>query len=178
MFMKSTAATIVSFLVVTSSALAACVENGTPQRLVFTIEDRGSDTRIAAWLEPDGSLCMPTTQGAVFTAFESQESVEGCPRLSGPNDWDRLEHFLPTDSCRWASHGDQSADTMDGSAARTRALAHSSAAGCTRPRVRPNRACLTIGHRFPSLSGFWPSVFWLVRLFARQAFGLQLSCEA
>lgn len=83
---------------------AACVENGTQEPLFFSIEDRSGPARIGAMLAPDAVLCLPDTPRAIFTAFASDSSVEGCPRLSGPDGRDRLLHFLPTDSCRWASH--------------------------------------------------------------------------
>lgn len=95
-----------STVVLTSPAAAACVENGTEDTLYFTIESRIDDTRVGATLEPDSELCLPDTPSAIFTAFASETSVEGCPRLSGPEARDRLLHFLPTDSCRWASHGE------------------------------------------------------------------------
>lgn len=87
-------------------AAAACVENGTSDTLYFTIEPRTGDARIGAALDPGAELCMPDTPSAIFTAFASETSFEGCPRLSGPDGRDRLMHFLPTDSCRWASHGE------------------------------------------------------------------------
>ncbi len=87
-------------------AAAACVENGTSETLYFTIESRTGDARIGAALDPGAELCMPDTSSAIFTALSSGTSVEGCPRLSGPDGRDRLMHFLPTDSCRWASHGE------------------------------------------------------------------------
>lgn len=85
--------------------IAACVENGTDEALYFTIESRTGEERIGASLAPGKALCLPGAEQAVFTAFASVHSVEGCPRVSGPDGRDRLEHFLPTDSCRWASHG-------------------------------------------------------------------------
>lgn len=87
-------------------AAAACVENGTQVSLYFTIESRTDETRSGAILAPGAELCLSNAPAAVFTAFASETSVEGCPRLSGPDGWDRLEHFLPVDSCRWASHGE------------------------------------------------------------------------
>ncbi len=87
-------------------ASAACVENGTDEPLYFTVESRVDESRIGAMLEPGSELCLPEATSAVFTAFASETSVEGCPRLSGSNGRDRLVHFLPTDSCRWASHGE------------------------------------------------------------------------
>lgn len=88
------------------TATAACVKNGTEQPLFFTIESRTGETRIGASLEPGAELCLPDTPSALFTAFASETSVEGCPRLSGPDGRDQLVSFLPTDSCRWASHGE------------------------------------------------------------------------
>ncbi len=85
-------------------AAAACVENGTQETLFFTIEARNGPARIGANLTPGAELCLPDSGRVVFTAFASDTSVEGCPRLSGPEGRDRLLHFLPTDSCRWASH--------------------------------------------------------------------------
>jgi len=95
-----------SAIILTGPATAACVENGTEEILFFTIESRIDDTRVGATLEPGSELCLPDTPSAIFTAFASETSVEGCPRLSGPEARDRLVHFLPTDSCRWASHGE------------------------------------------------------------------------
>ncbi len=83
---------------------AACVENGTEEPLYFTIESRTGEAHIGAALVPGAELCMPDTSSAIFTAFASETSMEGCPRLSGRDGRDRLLHFLPTDSCRWASH--------------------------------------------------------------------------
>jgi len=85
---------------------AACVANGTNEVLFFTIESRIGDARTGAALAPGSELCLADTPAAIFTAFASETSVEGCPRLSGPDGRDRLMHFLPTDSCRWASHGE------------------------------------------------------------------------
>lgn len=90
----------------TGPVAAACVANGTSETLFFTIESRTGDARKGAALAPGAELCMPGTPSAIFTAFASGTSVEGCPRLSGPDGHDRLLHFLPTDSCRWASHGE------------------------------------------------------------------------
>lgn len=87
------------------TADAACVENATDRTLFFTIEARAMGLRRGAWLEPGGVLCLPAAQHAVFTAFASDTSVEGCPRLAGADGKDRLLAFLPTDACRWASHG-------------------------------------------------------------------------
>lgn len=93
-------------LLTASPAAAACVKNGTEEPLYFTIESRIDATRIGATLDPGSELCLPDATSAIFTAFASVTSVEGCPRLSGPNGRDRLVDFLPTDSCRWASHGE------------------------------------------------------------------------
>lgn len=95
---------MIPFLLTGFPATAACVENGTDQRLYFTIEARSGDARTGASLRPGQELCLPGASDTVFTAFASDTSVEGCPRLSGSDGWDRLVHFLPTDSCRWASH--------------------------------------------------------------------------
>ncbi|MBE0414543.1 hypothetical protein [Yoonia sp.] len=87
-------------------AVAACVVNGTTETLYFTIESRdGSLARTGATLPPGAELCLPAAPSAVFTAFASESSMEGCPRMSGPDRRDRLVHFLATDACRWASHG-------------------------------------------------------------------------
>jgi hypothetical protein len=93
-------------ILLAGGASAACVENGTDEPLYFTVESRIDELRIGAMLEPGSELCLPEATSAVFTAFASETSVEGCPRLSGSNGRDRLVHFLPTDSCRWASHGE------------------------------------------------------------------------
>jgi len=87
-------------------AAAACVANGTDEPLYFTIASRTGEARVGATLAPGAELCLPDAPSAIFTAFASATSVEGCPRLSGPDGRDRLLHFLPTDSCRWASHGE------------------------------------------------------------------------
>jgi hypothetical protein len=97
---------LVPAFVLPGSASAACVENGTDEPRYFTVESRIDESRIGAMLEPGSQLCLPEAPSAVFTAFAYSTSVEGCPRLSGPNGRDRLVHFLPTDSCRWASHGE------------------------------------------------------------------------
>ncbi len=93
-------------MLVAGPAVSACVENGTDRRLYFTVESRADDRRIGAQLDPGGELCLPGASPAIFTAFATVTSVEGCPRISGPDGRDRLLHFLPTDSCRWASHGE------------------------------------------------------------------------
>lgn len=85
---------------------AACVVNGTGDPLYFTVESRTDAARIGATLVPGAELRLPDTPSAIFTAFASETSVEGCPRLSGREGRDRLLHFLPIDSCRWASHGE------------------------------------------------------------------------
>lgn len=89
-----------------AAADAGCVENGTDQTLFFTIEARDTGVRRADWLMPEATLCLPGGEGMIFTAFASDTSVEGCPRISGPDGGDRLVQFVPTDSCRWASHGE------------------------------------------------------------------------
>lgn len=84
---------------------AACVENGTSAPLYFTINSRTGEARFEAALVPGSELCLSGAPSAIFTALASMTSVGGCPRLSGPDGHDRLLHFLPTNSCRWASHG-------------------------------------------------------------------------
>ncbi len=93
------------FFASTQIVHAVCVENGTEQRLFFTIESRPAGLRQTGWLKPDKKLCLPEASGAVFTTFASEVSVEGCPRLSGTGGTERLIAFLPADACRWASHG-------------------------------------------------------------------------
>lgn len=83
---------------------AACVENATSEDHYFTIESRIDKARIGAYLAPGAELCLPDTSSAVFRAFASETSAEGCSRLSGPDGRDRLLQFLPPDNCRWASH--------------------------------------------------------------------------
>lgn len=80
----------------------SCVENGTDQRLFFTVENRERHQRVVAWLEPGKALCLPRSDRAIFTAFASDRAEEGCPRIAQGGD--RLTHFVATDSCRWASH--------------------------------------------------------------------------
>jgi len=87
------------------AAPAACVENGTGEPLYFTVQSRTGGARIGATLPPGAELCLSEAHPAIFTAFASATSVAGCPRLSGADGRDTLLHFLPTDSCRWASHG-------------------------------------------------------------------------
>lgn len=91
---------------VAGPAAAACVENGTDESLFFTIESRADAARTSATLAPGDRLCLRDTTSAIFTAFATHTSVEGCPRLSGPDGQDRLVQFVPTDSCRWGSHGE------------------------------------------------------------------------
>jgi hypothetical protein len=93
-------------ILVAGPAVSACVANGTGETLFFTIETSNVGERIGAVLGPGDKLCLPGAHTAVFTAFAARKSVEGCPRLSGPDGRERLLHFLPTDSCRWASHGE------------------------------------------------------------------------
>lgn len=83
----------------------ACVENGTDQRLFFTVEGRTpEEARVAAWLDPGKALCLPRSRSAIFTAFASDDAEEGCPRVAAAGGRDRLTQFVATDSCRWASH--------------------------------------------------------------------------
>lgn len=87
-------------------AAAACVENGTNERLFFTIVTRIGEGRAGDTLAPGAELCLADTSLAIFRAFASDTSVEGCSRPSGPDGRDRLLHFQPADNCRWASHGE------------------------------------------------------------------------
>lgn len=84
---------------------AACVENGTDEPLYFTIESRADEGRSGSALVPGAELCLTGAPSAIFRAFASRASVEGCARLSGADGRDRLLRFQPADSCRWASHG-------------------------------------------------------------------------
>lgn len=91
-------------ILLAGSAAAVCVENGTDAPLYFTSESRNDAARIGAVLDAGAELCLPNTASAVFTAFASETSVEGCPWLSRTQGRDRLVHCLPTYGCRWASH--------------------------------------------------------------------------
>lgn len=87
-------------------AAAACVENGVDQRLFFTVEARDDGLRETGWLDQGERLCLEGARGAnILTAFETDTSVEGCPRIAEPAESDTLLDFVPVDSCRWASHG-------------------------------------------------------------------------
>lgn len=46
-----------------------------------------------------GMLCLPQAPGAVFTAFASGHSVEGCPRHAGTGGTGRLIGCLSAEAC-------------------------------------------------------------------------------
>jgi len=81
-----------------------CVLNHTDQRLFLTVDSQQGQ-RIEASTIAGGKLCLeaaPDVSQGVVGVFSSDQSLEGCSRLTRPNQPETLLDFHEFDNCRWA----------------------------------------------------------------------------
>ena len=81
-----------------------CVLNHTNLRLFLTVDSQQGQ-RIGDWTSAGGKLCLdaaPEAFQGVVGVFSSDQSLEGCSRLTRLNQPETLLDFHEFDNCRWA----------------------------------------------------------------------------
>ncbi|MDA5094502.1 hypothetical protein O2N63_10435 [Aliiroseovarius sp. KMU-50] len=81
----------------------SCVTNSSDHSHLFAVSPSQGD-RLMQTLAPGERLCSPTRNGAILSVFENADAFEGCSRLVGPDQSDRLMAYAEFDRCHWASH--------------------------------------------------------------------------
>lgn len=77
-----------------------CVTNNSDDTHLFVVEAQDG-TRIVRELEPQKTICLPSTGPGTVAAFDDIDSVEGCTRLASPGVPMVLQEFANFDRCRW-----------------------------------------------------------------------------